>query len=321
MRNDLYQARQRLRLTQRSLADLLDMPVSSIVLAPEGGAAPSFGEAATQAERVEERALQNRADVAALRWRSAAAQFAYREARRARYPWVKEISASYRSSRGSARGSESSSGAGHGTDTSGREQSGRGQTWRTETGADGTVLQTTENRLEHQATSGTSESWSTEQGETWTENRSDGDEWQVGLAVDVPIFTWFRNHADDVLLAERNLAVVREAEAERTAVREVRNAIEELEDCRREQARYASDVEPLVDEMKRTLAAMESAPGVMPEQLAMARLQCLESERIKIESAHRCREALIALERAAGAPLAEILPSVAPESKAPAAGK
>ena len=59
--------------------------------------------------------------------------------------------------------------------------------------------------------------------------------------------------------------------------------------------------------MRRTLASLASTPSVMPDRVAVAAARVFEAQRLGLASRHRHQLALINLERAAGAPLAEAL--------------
>ena len=130
------------------LAALLDLPSASPQLTTNAPPASPLAESAIAVVTMQRAALQHRGDVAALHWRSLAAQSAYREARNVRIPWVKEFEA-----------------------------------------------------VEREPVSG----------------------WWMGITVNVPIFSWTKNHAEDVQMAQSNLAEVNEANGTQLVCREIRD--------------------------------------------------------------------------------------------------
>jgi hypothetical protein len=94
----------------------------------------------------------------------------------------------------------------------------------------------------------------------------------------------------------------------RWVVNELRVALDEVDECRRQQARYDNDVAPVIAEMRRTLATLKGVPDAMPDQVAATELQIVESARLDSGARWRYRLALLNLERALGAPLADFLP-------------
>ena len=137
-------------------------------------------------------------------------------------------------------------------------------------------------------------------------HQEDSGEWWVGFVIDVPIFSWTKNHADDVLRAQSTLASVNEREGMQLASREVHDAIDELEESWSQQVRYDDEVAPLVAEMRRTLATLQTTPNTLPDQIAATELQIAESERLDLAARQRYHLALINLERAIGKPLSEL---------------
>ena len=307
LQNNLDQARQRCRLAQRELAALLNLPVDALEIDAVIAAPPVDPSPTLPVDRIERRAMQNRADLTALHWRVLAARSAYREARNVRYPWIKEIDASYRTVHGNTLGTDTTTGTSSGSDTTLQTATGTGQSQKSETFADSTVENTSETRTEQGSSVTRKSSGSSDTGNTWIDDHSDASEWQIGFAMDVPIFSWIKNHADAVLLAQFKLAGALETAGLRLVSQEVRAAVDELEESRRQQARYDSEVQPLIAEMRQTLKVMEGTPSLMPDQVASARMQMVETATLELECEHRYAAARVALERAIGAPLAEVL--------------
>ena len=137
-------------------------------------------------------------------------------------------------------------------------------------------------------------------------HQEDSGEWWLGFAINVPIFSWTKNHADDVLRAQSTLAGVNEREGRLLASREVHDAMDELEESWSQQARYDNDVAPLVAEMRRTLATLQATPNTLPDQIADTEVQIVESDRLDLAARQRYCLALINLERTVGKPLAEL---------------
>ena len=226
--NDLDQTRHRLQLAQRELAALLDLPSASPQLTTNAPPASPLGESAITVVTMQRAALQHRGDLAALHWRSLAARSAYREARNARIPWLKDVEA-----------------------------------------------------LEHNPAS----------------------DWWMKITVDVPLFSWTKNHAEDVQLAQSELADVNEANGTQLVCREIRDAVAEVEERLRQQRRNESEVAPLIAEMRQTLQLLKRTPNLMPSQVAATEAQILESARLELESRWLYQLAQLNLERALGEPL------------------
>jgi outer membrane protein TolC len=313
VRNALDLIRQRRKLALRGLAALLNVSSDSLQIDATRSTPPLLP-SGISVDEIEMLALQRRADVVACHWRVLAAEAAYRESRNVRLPWIKEIDASYRAAHGDTWGSDVTTDTGHdsGTSRSTSTADSRGQ--QIETEPNGDVTTTPEQRLDQGQSVTRSRSTRIEHSGTWIADEADAEEWQVGFAIDVPIFSWLKNHAADAMLAEYKLASVRETEGLRLASREVRDAADELEESRRQEAYYATDVEPVIAEMRKALATMESTPNVMPDQLASAKVQVADSARLQLQSRYRYDLAAIALERALGTPLAEAMNRIAPHS-------
>jgi outer membrane protein TolC len=226
--NDLDQTRHRLQLAQMDLAALLDLPSASPQLTTNAPPTSPLAESAIAVVTMQRAALQHRGDVAALHWRSLAAQSAYREARNVRIPWVKEFEA-----------------------------------------------------VEREPVSG----------------------WWMGITVNVPIFSWTKNHAEDVQMAQSNLAEVNEANGTQLVCREIRDAVNEIEERFRQQKRNQSEVAPLIAEMRQTLQLLKQTPNLTPYQVAATEAEIIESVRLELGSRWLYHLAQLNLERVLGEPL------------------
>ena len=91
--HDLDQARYRWQLARRELAALLDLNSESLQLVTNTPAFAPLPESDLPIEALQQTALERREDVAALRWRTLAAQSSYQEARNVRIPWFKDFTA------------------------------------------------------------------------------------------------------------------------------------------------------------------------------------------------------------------------------------
>jgi outer membrane protein TolC len=131
------------------------------------------------------------------------------------------------------------------------------------------------------------------------------DKYWVGLAVDIPIFSWTKNHADDVALAKAALASVDLTNGIRLIRIDLRDAMDELDEARRQQARDDTSISPLIITMRQTLATLKNTPNIMPEQVAAAELQLVETLRLELETRWQYQLALFNLERIIGAPLSQ----------------
>lgn len=131
----------------------------------------------------------------------------------------------------------------------------------------------------------------------------ESDAWWAGIVMDVPIFSWTKNHSGDVALAQKSLAEANEATGIQQVSQEVRNAVDELNESRRQQDRYDSEVAPLLATMRQTLSTLQRTPNAMPDQLAAAGLQVVETMRLDLAARWRYRLALVNLEQVLGEPL------------------
>lgn len=129
------------------------------------------------------------------------------------------------------------------------------------------------------------------------------EKYWVGAAMDVPIFSWISNHAADAALAKQTLAGVNETDGLRQIRQELHDAIDQMDETRDQQIRNDTTVEPLIATMRKTLAALKSTPNVMPEQVAAAELQLVETLRFDLGTRWQYQLALLNLESVVGAPL------------------
>jgi outer membrane protein TolC len=141
-------------------------------------------------------------------------------------------------------------------------------------------------------------------------NREPSDQWWVGVGVTVPVFSWTKNHAESVAEAQSNLANVNETNAVRVVSREIRNALDEVEERRRVQLRNQNEVVPLIAEMGQTLQVLKGAPNLMVSQVAATEAQILESSRLELAARWQYQLALLNLERLLGKPLSETLSGI-----------
>jgi outer membrane protein TolC len=128
-------------------------------------------------------------------------------------------------------------------------------------------------------------------------------QWWVKVSVNVPLFSWTKNHAEDVQLAQSELAEVNEANGTQLVCREVRDAVNEVEERLRQQKRNQSEVAPLIAEMRQTLLLLKKTPNLMPYQVAATEAQILESVRLELESRWFYQLAQFNLERVLGEPI------------------
>lgn len=301
--DDLDQTRHRLKLAQRSLAALLNVPPDALGVKTNATPLSSVPELAITFEQAEQKAQQRRGDIVALQWRVMAARAAYREVRNMRLPWVKEINASYRSSRGQTWGTDTTTGSGHGSSSEVRSSTGSGRDQRTDTTSGGKVS-TTDEQIDEQArrdSRGTSSG--SEYGSTVTADQGESEEWFVGFVVDIPIFSWVKNHGDDVLLAQYKLALANAIEGRRTISREIRDALDELKERGQQLDRYTREVGPMVAAMRQSHQVLKDTPHSMPDKVAAAELQIIESLRLDLGARWRYHLAVINLERVLGASL------------------
>jgi outer membrane protein TolC len=94
-RSDLSKAESAQRRAAAALGALVNLPAETIVPADGEFTPPVPEPGALHPDQLEGRALQNRADLAALFWRAAAAKAVCRQSRAARIPWFRQLEASY----------------------------------------------------------------------------------------------------------------------------------------------------------------------------------------------------------------------------------
>lgn len=284
IQDEYDQLRYRYKLAQRSLAALLNLPPEQLTVATNAIVIPVAAESALTIESAEMTAKRCRGDLVALGWRALAAKAAYREVRNVRLPWIKEITASYRSTRDDTSGSDQYAGDMH------------------ESGSSTRVVNSSDSGAQSQSSSQES-AWGSESGVTKMSDHGESEEWWIGFAVDVPVFSWVKNRADEVRLAEYKLARATEDEGIRLSRREIRDALDEVAESRQQQARYQRDVMPIIRSMQQNLVTLKSDPRAMPDKVAATELQILDSLRLELASRKRHLLALINLEYVTGAPL------------------
>jgi outer membrane protein TolC len=129
------------------------------------------------------------------------------------------------------------------------------------------------------------------------------DQYWVGAAMDIPIFTWTKNHAADVVRAKSDLARVEVTNAVKLVRQELHAALDEVDQTRHQQARNDANVKPLIATMQQALTSLKNTPNVMPEQLAAAELQVVETMRFDLDTHWQYQLALYNLEQSLGVPL------------------
>lgn len=228
---DLAKARHRYLAVQNQLAALLNFPLQQIQISTNDLNFPSAPNHGEQPEFFQNEAFTCRADLAAARWRTCAAESEYRRARNERVPWLKDVT-------------------------------------------------------------------------VW--NREPKDQWWLGAAVTVPIFSWTKNHAGDVLRSERDVAALNETNQMQIIRVEIQTALAELEEQQRQQERFETDLTPLLASMRKTLEVLQSTPNVLPAQIAATKEQILECNRIELDRQWEFHLAALNLEQAVGRPLGKI---------------
>lgn len=135
------------------------------------------------------------------------------------------------------------------------------------------------------------------------------DKYWAGISMDIPIFSWTKNHAAGAALAKAALAGVDETNGFTQVRQELRDALDEVSQTRRQQARNDANVEPLITAMREALATLKNTPNVMPEQVAAAELQLVETLRFNLDTRWQYELALFNLERMLGVPLDRATPT------------
>jgi len=136
--------------------------------------------------------------------------------------------------------------------------------------------------------------------DTRFDDRSEGDEWQIGTAINIPLFSWTQR-ADDLRAAEAELARIREAEALKKLRRQLRDALDDLKGVARQWAAYREETEPLLRAMQDAVAGVNPETDLTAEELAGLRTQILEAQRGRLEAAYEYTLAVINFEEALGA--------------------
>jgi outer membrane protein TolC len=141
-------------------------------------------------------------------------------------------------------------------------------------------------------------------------NRQPSDQWFITIGVTVPVFTWTKNHAADVLQAQSELAAVNETNAVQLVRRELRTALDELEERQQQQVRNERETRPLLAEMRQTLQVLKATPNLVSSQVPATEAQILDTSRLELATRWEYQLALLNLERALGRPLSEVLPAI-----------
>jgi predicted aminopeptidase len=104
-------------------------------------------------------------------------------------------------------------------------------------------------------------------------------------------------------MAQSNLAEVNEANGTQLVCREIRDAVNEIEERFRQQKRNQSEVAPLIAEMRQTLQLLKQTPNLTPYQVAATEAEIIESVRLELGSRWLYHLAQLNLERVLGEPL------------------
>lgn len=142
---------------------LADLPTGAILRVKDALALPT------------ERLTSRRADIVTARWTMLRHEAEWREARIRRYPWLSHMEVSYAWWNGVQRSNKT-------TDKRGTESS-------TETGSS-TETETFGYDVENREDHGTSSETSTSHAEESLREHTDGDEWWIGVGIEIPIFEW-----------------------------------------------------------------------------------------------------------------------------------
>jgi len=133
----------------------------------------------------------------------------------------------------------------------------------------------------------------------------DSDNYWVGLSVDVPIFSWTKNHASDAAQAQARLAAIQATNGLRQIRLELHDALNQLDQTWRQQTRFETSISPMITTMRQTLETLKTTPNVMPEQVATVELQLVETLRLDLDTRWQYQLALFNLERTLGTPLSQ----------------
>ena len=139
----------------------------------------------------------------------------------------------------------------------------------------------------------------------FAEDDDNADQWQIGAAFDLPVFSRF-NAEGDVLEAEWRGAQARERKARARVKREIGDALAAAHGLADNRARYQAETAPIIDSMTSTLEGIEDVKGVDPADVARVREQILESRRMEIQSELEYQLAVISLEAVLGMPLSSV---------------
>lgn len=237
-------------------------------------------------------ALENRGDLAAMHWKALALRAAWREAAADRIPWFSFI-------QGGLSWSEEDT-----YDAS----SGYGSSATKHSIQDGDILRPgyrydyTERHLGNESDR--------------SKGQRDTEEWRVDAGIVLPIFSWLGKSVE-ARRAEFHQAQ-RAAETARDQVRDdVAAALEEARQVDRIRREFAAASEPVLREMKETMAEIESAATFTMDERIRAEQQIIDSERLIEGYTYESAMALIALrEKAGGLPLAAPARPAAPAAAA-----
>jgi len=123
--------------------------------------------------------------------------------------------------------------------------------------------------------------------------------------VDVPIFSWTKNHAADAAQAQARLAAIQATNGLRQIRLELHDALNQLDQTWRQQTRFENSVSPLITTMRQTLETLKNTPNVMPEQVAAVELQLVDTLRLDLSTRWQYHLALLNFERTLGSPLSQ----------------
>ena len=137
----------------------------------------------------------------------------------------------------------------------------------------------------------------------WDISLDNSEKYWIGFAMDIPIFSWTKNHAADAALAKARLASVNETNNFKLIRQELHDALDEWDQTWQRVNRHETSVNPLITTMRQTLATLKNTPNIMPEQVAAAELQLVETLRFELITRWQYELALFNLERTLGAPL------------------
>ncbi len=142
-------------------------------------------------------------------------------------------------------------------------------------------------------------------------SRNSGGYW-AGIAADIPIFSWTINHGADAALAKVELAGVSETNGFRLVGQQLHDALDEVDLTHGQVVRNDSTMTPLMTTMRQTVATLKATPNVMPEQVAAAELELVETLRFELNTRWQYEQAVLNLERVLGQSYPESVITPAP---------